>query len=76
MGTPSMQNAPQGIPRWRISEERHLHEIQEQKREGASSNWVWEVNQTMRSVRTGTIYILICILFQVPYKGHGNILGE
>lgn len=51
MGTPSMQNAPQGIPRWRISEERHLHEIQEQKREGASSNWVWEVNQTMRSVK-------------------------
>lgn len=42
MGMPSMQNAPQGIPRWCISEERHLHEVQEQKREGASSNWVWE----------------------------------
>ena len=34
------------------------------------------VNQTMCSLRTGTFYILICILFQVPYKGPGNILAE
>ena len=41
MGMPSMQNALQGILRWCISEERHLLQLQEQRREGVSSNWVW-----------------------------------